>query len=108
MLLQITSGINISNKKEIEKTLISLFEEYKPEIMALDFEDVRFIDSAGIATLVKILKKIISAKKKFIFYNVSDEIINSINILRLKNFFTIYTKDEFYKKYKNVFNLNTL
>ncbi len=103
VLIDINCNIDVSNIKDVQTQLYSIIEKDASELIAINFENVNFIDSSGIATLVKILKKIISTKQKLVLYAVKDEIMTTFMLLKLQNFFTIYSKSEFKKKYSNLF-----
>jgi len=93
--------VHIHVKGEFHIGNVSSFEELwhaqiekKPKMIAIDCNELGYIDSSAIGTLVKFLNNAMSKKIKLVFYDLNPAIKNIFKTARLDNFFTITTKDK--------------
>lgn len=63
-------NLTVCNLKQI---CIDLIEEYKPNIVKLDFEEVTFVDSTGIGFVLARFKQLQKMSSKLILCNLSAE-----------------------------------
>ena len=67
----------------------------KPEIIALDFSGIEYVDSMGISGLVKLSKSSIINEIELIFYGMSADVKDLFEVASLTEYFNILTKSEF-------------
>jgi anti-anti-sigma factor len=64
-----------------------------PEVFVLNFDDVEYINSTGIALIVELLAHVRKAKKQLVVYGLSDHYVEIFKITRLADFMTIYENE---------------
>lgn len=65
-------------------------EDKNPEVIVLNFKDVTYINSTGIALIVGLLAKARKVHRKMVVFGLSDHYIEIFEITRLADFMTIY------------------
>ncbi len=74
---------------------------FKPvETIAINCQELGYIDSPMIGTLVKFFNEAMSRGKKLVFYELNPSIKSLFDSARLERFFTILSKEEFDRKYR--------
>ena len=69
-------------------------EKGDPEAIILNFEEVDYINSTGIALIVGLLAKARTAKRKLLAYGLSEHYVEIFNITRLSDFVGVYPDEE--------------
>jgi anti-sigma B factor antagonist len=69
-------------------------EATNPEAIILNFEDVDYIDSTGIALIVGLLRKARASKRPLLAYGLSDHYVEIFEITRLSDFVGVYPDEE--------------
>ncbi len=69
-------------------------ETKDPEAIILNFEEVDYINSTGIALIVGLLAKARASKRKLLAYGLSDHYVEIFNITRLSDFVGVYPDEE--------------
>ena len=75
-----------------EETLNDAYAEarkQKPEIIMLNFGDVNYINSTGIALIVGLLAQARKSHTRLVTYGLSEHYVEIFNITRLSDFMTI-------------------
>ncbi len=65
-------------------------EAENPETILLNFEDVEYINSTGIALIVNVLARARASKRRLLACNLSDHYVEIFNITRLSDFMSVY------------------
>lgn len=65
-------------------------ENNDPGVIVLNFSDVDYINSTGIALIVSLLARARKAKRKIIVYGLSEHYVTIFQITRLADFMTIF------------------
>lgn len=65
-------------------------EEQEPGCIVLNFNDVDYINSTGIALIVSLLARARKSKRQLLTYGLSDHYIQIFEITRLSDFMGIY------------------
>ena len=68
-------------------------EGHQPEIIVLNFTEVNYINSTGIALIVSILAQARKARRKLVVYGLSDHYMTIFQITRLSDFMAIYSDE---------------
>lgn len=68
--------------------------------IAIDCQELNYIDSPTIGTLVKFFNDAMSKGKKLIFYGLNPSIQSLFDSARLERFFLITTKEKFDTEYQ--------
>jgi anti-sigma B factor antagonist len=69
-------------------------ETKDPEAILLNFEDVDYINSTGIALIVGLLAKARASKRRLLAYGLSDHYVEIFNITRLSDFVGVYPDEQ--------------
>jgi anti-sigma B factor antagonist len=69
-------------------------EAKDPESIILNFEDVDYINSTGIALIVGLLARARASKRRLLAYGLSDHYVEIFEITRLSDFIGIYPDEE--------------
>ncbi len=69
-------------------------EKGDPEAIILNFEEVDYINSTGIALIVGLLAKARAAKRRLLAYGLSEHYVEIFNITRLSDFVGVYPDEE--------------
>ena len=69
-------------------------EAKDPEALILNFEEVDYINSPGIALIVGLLAKACAAKRRLLAYGLSEHYVEILIITRLSDFVVVYSDEE--------------
>ncbi len=69
-------------------------ENGDPEVVILNFEEVDYINSTGIALIVGLLAKARASKRRLLAYGLSEHYVEIFNITRLSDFVGVYPDEE--------------
>src|SRR5919205_3100900 len=69
-------------------------ETKDPETILLNFEEVDYINSTGIALIVGLLAKARASKRRLLAYGLSDHYVEIFEITRLSDFMGVYPDEE--------------
>jgi anti-anti-sigma factor len=69
-------------------------EAKDPEAIVLNFEEVDYINSTGIALIVGLLAKARASKRRLLAYGLSDHYVEIFNITRLSDFVGVYPDEQ--------------
>jgi anti-sigma B factor antagonist len=69
-------------------------ESNDPEVILLNFEDVDYINSTGIALIVGLLAKARISKRRLVAYGLSDHYVEIFEITRLSDFMGVFPDEE--------------
>lgn len=79
-----------------ESALSAAYREadgYDPTVIVLNFTEVSYINSTGIALIVSILAQARKARRKLVVYGLSDHYVTIFQITRLSDFMAIYADE---------------
>lgn len=88
--LKITGDIDMHTSPELREVLLSLIKKSKNQCVCVDFSDVSYIDSSGIATFVEGLKAIRASGSRLFFYRLPEGIMEIFRFSRLDRVFEIF------------------
>jgi anti-anti-sigma factor len=66
----------------------------KPEAILLNFEEVDYINSTGIALIVGLLAKARVSQRRLVAYGLSDHYVEIFEITRLSDFMSVFPDEE--------------
>ena len=69
-------------------------ESNDPEVILLNFEEVDYINSTGIALIVGLLAKARVSKRRLVAYGLSDHYVEIFEITRLSDFMGVFPDEE--------------
>lgn len=93
LVCYIIGEMDIDTSPQVKKAFDS-FIRAKTEKIILNFKDVSYVDSSGLATLVEILKEMKSYGGKFKLTNLSTKVKNLFEITKLEKIFDIVPGEE--------------
>src|SRR5687767_15210142 len=69
-------------------------ESNDPEVILLNFEEIDYINSTGIALIVGLLAKARVSKRRLVAFGLSDHYVEIFNITRLSDFVGVFPDEE--------------
>ena len=69
-------------------------EAKDPETILRNFEEVDYIDSAGLVLIGRLLAKARASKRRLLAYGLSDHYVEIFNITRLSDFVSVFPDEE--------------
>jgi anti-anti-sigma factor len=100
-MIHLKDGVIIDLHGEINSTvevaLNTAFEDAEaqnPTTIVLNFKDVDYINSTGIALIVGLLARARKAKRTLIVFGLSEHYMDLFNITRLADFMNIYPDEQ--------------
>ena len=88
-VLDLRGEINGFGQETLDATYAEA-EKGDPEVIILNFEEVDYINSTGIALIVGLLATARAAKRRLLAYGLSDHYVEIFNITRLSDFVGVY------------------
>jgi len=85
-VVEVHGEINLSTSQELKKS----FEKLPIKKIVVDLEQVSYIDSSGLATLVEMLKKVRGQGGSLGLAGMSDKVKSLFEITKLDKLFQIY------------------
>ncbi|HEV2495983.1 MAG TPA: STAS domain-containing protein [Terriglobia bacterium] len=92
VIVDVVGDIDLHNSPRLRKTLLQTLQEAQRVVVNL--EQVRYIDSSGIASLVEGLKESQSLKSRFILFGLSKAAREVLRLTRLINVFEVYETEK--------------
>ncbi len=80
--------LNILNSKEVEQQLLPLVSQ-SGSILTLNFNGIKFVDSAGFETLLSLYKTAKMNNSSLKLINLSDELVELIKLVELDHVFQL-------------------
>jgi anti-sigma B factor antagonist len=69
-------------------------ESNDPEVILLNFEEVDYINSTGIALIVGLLAKARVSKRRLVAFGLSDHYVEIFEIIRLSDFIGVFPDEQ--------------
>jgi anti-sigma B factor antagonist len=88
-IVELSGEIDLERSPELRQLLDSRAKARTPAL-ALDFRDVSFIDSSGLATLVEYCRKAREYEGRFAIFGLSERVRTVFEIVRLQEFLALY------------------
>ena len=92
-VLDLSGEIN-GFSEEALNAAYSEVEAKDPEVILLNFEDVDYINSTGIALIVGLLARARASKRCLLACSLSDHYVEIFNITRLSDFISVYPDEK--------------
>jgi anti-anti-sigma factor len=87
--IDLAGEINSFAENELNRVYTEA-ENENPEVMVLNFKEVTYINSTGIALIVGLLARARKAHRKMVVFGLSDHYVEIFEITRLADFMSIY------------------
>ena len=92
VIVDVVGDIDLQNSPRLRKTLLEALQQ-SPRVI-VNLQQVHYIDSSGIASLVEGLKESQSLKKRFILFGLSKPAREVLRLTRLINVFEVCETEE--------------
>lgn len=89
-IVDVTGDITLYNTPEVRKILLDLLREKRVRRVIVNLEKVKYIDSAGVASLVEGLKVSRDLKSGFALYGLSRSTREVLELTRLLKVFEVH------------------
>jgi anti-sigma B factor antagonist len=93
-IVDVTGDITLYNSPEMRKVLIELLKEKRVARVIVNMTSVKYIDSAGVASLVEGLKISRDLKSTFALFGLSRTAREVLELTRLIKVFEVYNSEE--------------
>jgi len=93
-IVDITGDITLYNSPEVRRVLLDLLKTKHVPRVVVNLEKVKYIDSAGVASLVEGLKTSRDLKSGFALYGLSKTTREVLELTRLIKVFEVYDNEE--------------
>jgi anti-sigma B factor antagonist len=93
-IVDIIGDITLYNSPEVRRILLSLLKEKHAPRVIVNLEKVKYIDSAGVASLVEGLKTSRDLKTGFALYGLSRTTREVLELTRLIKVFEVHDSEE--------------
>ncbi|HTR47640.1 MAG TPA: STAS domain-containing protein [Verrucomicrobiae bacterium] len=93
-ILDVIGDITLYNSPTVRKTLLDLLKGKRAPRVIVNLEKVRYIDSAGVASLVEGLKLSRDLKAGFALYGLTRTTREVLELTRLIKVFEVYETEE--------------
>lgn len=92
-IVDINGDITLYNTPEVRKVLIGLFKEQHAKRVIVNLERVKYVDSAGVASLVEALKVARDQKSGFALFGLSRSTREVLELTRLVKVFEVHNTE---------------
>jgi anti-sigma B factor antagonist len=92
-IVDITGDITLYNSPDVRKVVLDLLKEKKAKRVIMNLTNVRYIDSAGVASLVEGLKVSRDLKSSFALFGLSRTAREVLELTRLIKVFEVYDNE---------------
>ena len=92
-IVDVVGDITLYNSPQVRKVLLDLLKDKKVPRAIVNLEQVRYIDSAGVASLVEGLKVARDMKSTFALYGLSRTAREVLELTRLIKVFEVYENE---------------
>jgi anti-sigma B factor antagonist len=93
-IVDVVGDITLYNSPEVRKVLLGLLREKRVARVIVNMKSVKYIDSAGVASLVEGLKVSRDLKSRFALYGLSPAAREVLELTRLNKVFEIHESEE--------------
>ncbi len=93
-ILDVVGDITLYNSPNVRKVLLDLLKGKRAPRVIVNLEKVRYIDSAGVASLVEGLKISRDLKSEFALYGLTRTTREVLELTRLIKVFDVYETEE--------------
>ena len=91
--IDLSGEINSFAEQQLKEAYL-LAESSNPATILLNFDNVSYINSTGIALIVGLLVQARKSRRKLVVFGLSDHYTKIFQITRLVDFMTIYSDEE--------------
>lgn len=92
VIVDVVGDIDLQNSPRLRKTLLDALAQ-SPRVV-VNLQQVHYIDSSGIASLVEGLKESQNLKNRFVLFGLSKPAREVLRLTRLINVFEVYETEE--------------
>jgi len=89
-IVDVTGDITLYNSPEVRRMLLGLLKEKRAPRVIVNLQNVKYIDSAGVASLVEALKTSRDLKSGFALYGLSKTTREVLELTKLIKVFDVY------------------
>ncbi|PID56059.1 anti-anti-sigma factor [candidate division KSB3 bacterium] len=93
-ILDVNGEVDLYSSPILREYIFTAITEYKPEQLLVNFTDVVYTDSSGIATLVEGRQLAQEHKSAFKLIGLSETVLEVFQLVRLERLFDIYLTEE--------------
>ncbi len=92
-IVDVSGDIDLNRSLDFQQRLLSVLDE-RPERLVVNLADVSYMDSSGVASLVKVLSRARKSKTQFRLLSLQERVRSVFEITRLDTVFEIHDTQE--------------
>jgi anti-sigma B factor antagonist len=92
-VVDVTGDITLYHSPDLRKTLLDLIKTQKVAYVIVNLTNVKYVDSAGVASLIEGLKAARDMKSRFSLYGLSRVAREVLELTRLLKVFEVYENE---------------
>ena len=93
IVVSLTGDIDLHRTPEVHKALIEACKR-KPERLVVNLQDVTYMDSSGIGTLVEVLRRVKGYSGSLSLCGLNERVYGVFEITKLDQFFSIHDSED--------------
>lgn len=88
-VVEVTGDIDLYTSPKLRETVLDLFRKRKQDVVIIDLQQVHYVDSSGIASLVEGLQEAKKTKARFVLAGLNEAPRHVLELTRLLSVFEI-------------------
>jgi len=92
-LVALKGGIDLHQTPSVHKVLVDACQT-QPSLLVVDLDEVEYMDSSGLGTLVEIFRRVNGYKGRLVLCCMHERVRSVFEITKLDKFFKIYETQE--------------
>lgn len=93
-IIDVSGDIDLSNSPQMRKVLLQELREKQAPRLAINLNEVKYMDSSGVASLVEGLKLSRQLGKRIILFGLAPAPREVLRLSRLLNLFEVYDNED--------------
>ena len=93
-ILDIKGEVDLYSSTVMRDYIFNIIKEHHPRVLIIELNEVSYIDSSGIATLVEGLQLANKTDTRFKIAGLSKRVLEVFELVRLERVFDIYSSEE--------------
>jgi anti-sigma B factor antagonist len=94
VVVEVVGDIDLNRSVVFQRDLLKLLEDEKPETVIINLSRVPYMDSSGVASLVKLLSRVRKGGRSLRLAGLTDRVRSIFEITRLDSVFDIFATEQ--------------
>jgi len=93
IMIALVGEVDLHHTPEVHKALVTACQQ-EPERLVVNLQEVSYMDSSGIGTLVEVFRRVNGYGGKLALFGLNDRVLSVFEITKLDKFFKIYDSEK--------------